>query len=121
MFDSLSQLLNFIESPLLLISERTSLPSDQIKLLFILLSSIPIGLVHKFIKGPLLRNLYSFSFGFLFQVFLFKTGVFNTLINCVLLYIVMLISPRKKCGIIVFVISMITLSYIHIKRMIVKN
>lgn len=115
----LESFLDLLDSPILLLSEKTSLPGDQIKLLLVLLSCIPLGLTHKLIKDPIGRNLYSFIPGIFFQIFLFRSGVFRTILNSIFLYVVMLICPRKQCGIIVFLASLATLSYIHIERMIV--
>lgn len=113
------QLLDFIDSPVLLLSERTSLPDDQIKLLLVLLLCIPLGLCHKLVKTPHFRNIYSFLPGIAFQIWLFREGALYPFINSVVLYGVMLVSPRKRCGIIIFVLSLFSLSVVHIKRMIV--
>ncbi len=116
---TISTVLDLLDSPFFVLSEKTSLPIDQLKVVLILLACIPLGLFHMKIKTPGIRNLYSFIFGAFFQIFLFRTGFLVTLCNSFLMYLLMVFSPRKHVGVIVFVCSMITLSHIHIKRMIV--
>lgn len=113
--------LDLLDSPFYVLSEQTTIPYDQIKLLSVLIICIPLGLLHKYVRGHNLRNLYSFLLGAMFQIFLFRSEIFLTLFNSIFLYIVMFLVPKKLCGNIIFLLSMITLSFVHIKRMIVKK
>ena len=116
----MTEILDSIDSLIGGFSDKYSLPLDQVKIVIVLLLAIPLGLLNKFVKGAFLRNFYSFFWGAAFQIFLYRSGILSTLSTSLALYLLMLILPRKKCGIIVFLVSLAALSYFHIKRMIVK-
>lgn len=103
-----------------IIQDKTTIPDDQLRLLMVFLFSIPLGLFQKNIKSAFLRNIYSFSFGLFFQILIFRFETIYVMLNTILMYAILKLSPRNKSGIYVFISSMITLSIVHILRMIVN-
>lgn len=116
----MTELLDSLDSLLEGLSAKFSLPFDQVKIVIVLLLAIPLGLLNKFVRGAFARNFYSFFWGAAFQIFLYRSGILSTLSTSLALYLLMLVLPRKKCGLIVFLVSLAALSYFHIKRMIVR-
>ena len=104
--------LDFLDSYMSSIGGHYGIPCDQLKLVIVLLLGIPLGFLHNFISGPFLRNFYSFIFGALFQIFLYRTGFLLTLSISLSLYFMMFFLPRKNCGFIVFICSLAALSTI---------
>lgn len=115
----MSEFLDVIDQRLEAFGDSYALPIDQLKVAIVLLTSVPLGFLHTLVKGPLLRNFYSFIFGAIFQIFLYRSGILSTLLTSLGLYLMMHLTPRKQCGIIIFMVSLAALSYVHIKRMIV--
>lgn len=111
--------MDIFEPIFLLLSDHLPLPIDQIRIISIFLGSIPLGLIHRNIKHPFLRNLYGLFFGLIFQIIVFQNQMFLLLANTILIYAVMKVVNKKYCGIVVFCLSLSTLSLIHVQRMLV--
>ena len=97
------------------ISEKVSIPEDQIRMLLSLILCIPLGLIFRLLPSRLLRDIYGTFFGLALQTFVYGQGIFVTLLQTTITYLIILAFKRKAAKL-VFVESMIFQSIYHIYR-----
>ena len=97
------------------ISEKVSIPEDQIRMLLSLILCIPLGLLFRLLPSRLLRDIYGTFFGLALQTFVYGQGIFVTLLQTTITYLIILAFKRKAAKL-VFVESMIFQSIYHIYR-----
>lgn len=98
--------------------------SDQIKLVIALYSSILFGILFRCIKGKFLRYIIGLVLGVALQLFLYgerfpfnNSEIWALFVQGLVVYFITIFF-RKKAGVIVFVESIVFLSYFHISRQI---
>ena len=88
------------------------------KIMFQWLMSIPLGFTLQKLKTPVIRNIFSFSFGMIFQFIVIEKWFFVTLINSVINYFVIKIM-KKRSAVIVCILQFALLTSCHVNRYIV--
>lgn len=111
--------MDIFEQIFLRLSSHLPLPIDQIRVISLFLGSIPLGLIHRKIKNPFLRNFYGLIFGLIFQFIVFQNQMLLLLTNTIFIYAIMKLVKKKYCGFVTFCVSLTTLSLIHVHRMMV--
>jgi len=100
-----------------ILSEKLSVPYDQILLITSVMLSILIGLINHLIKSPNIRLLYGGLTGFFLMFSLYGSGIIHPLIGSFITYFFMKYYGRKKSAFFVFIITFLYLSSLHIYRM----
>lgn len=101
------------------LSQYFNLPVDQIRIIISQMYSLILSFILYFLKDPALRKLYSLFFGTLLQIYVYKKNYYQyafLLLQIVGVYLICMYY-RSKCGLIVTVLSVFSLSVCHIYRM----
>jgi hypothetical protein len=93
-------------------------PDDQIRLLLILFMAYPIALGYRVLHGKWTRHAYSILLGTFLQVFMFRWDTFHFWALDLVVYFILLFVDRRRVAWVVFIVCMVHLSLMHIKRVI---
>jgi len=97
------------------VADKISLPPDQFKVVFTFLICIPLGQIHRLIKNPFLRNLFSLLIGAFLQYSCIKVWSLILWGMSTWVYILAVIF-KKNCSIPVFISSFGLLVAFHTHR-----
>ena len=97
------------------IGETVGIPEDQIRMLLSLILCLPLGFIFKAIENRLFRDIYGVFFGLALQTFVYGQGVFVTLAQTAITYLLVVIFKRKAAKL-VFAESLVFQSAYHIYR-----
>lgn len=92
---------------------------EQVFFMFMNYMIIPFAFLNHLIKTPTLRLYYSLFLGVSFQYIIYGTGIIHTFTSTIITYIFIKFYGRKKSAFIIFIITLIHLTTLHIYRMIV--
>ena len=93
-------------------------PSDQLRLVFSLIISIPLSLPIRHLPSKTMRTIYSFIMGTLLQYYVYGSDIWLTFLQHLIVYAMIKVIGRRS-GRIITSYSMLCLFSYHIYRMIV--
>lgn len=97
------------------IADNVGVPEDQVRMLLSLILCIPLGFFFKQLGNRLLRDIYGVFWGISLQYFVYGNGIFITLAQTAVTYLLIILFKRKAAKI-VFLECMIFQSIYHIYR-----
>jgi lysophospholipid acyltransferase len=102
----------------MLVDLFSNLAEDQRRLLFSILLTIPLGLIHHLISGKTFRLVYALFFGLAIQIYMYDFSALHVLVCSFVSLVLINTCDRKRVGWLVTFYCFIHLSVLHIYRMI---
>ena len=99
------------------LSKVIGAPANQLSLIITMLCVIPFCFLNYLIHGKQARLIYSLVLGFLFQISIYKYNSIHIFISAISTYLFIEYFGRKCSAYYVFILSLVYLSYLHIKRL----
>lgn len=107
-----------LAEPLANIASSAGISADQVRFVLCLLTSIPLGFIHKRLPSATVKHIFSIFWGVFYCWFVTDLpGVYHPFISSAIVYLMAMVLPYKKLGFSVFIFSMIYMSASHIYRM----
>jgi len=99
------------------VAEALNKPEDQLRLVFMWLITMPLcWILHFFVHGAKARHIINSMMGITCMFYFFGWGTLHVCLQSLVVYLIMIFTPREKQQVYIGFYVFVHLSYVHIER-----